>query len=231
MNKAEILIIDDEAQIRKLLEITLESNNYSVNQAENAKNGLITAENHPPDMIILDLGLPDCDGLDLVAELARRSDTPPIIVITARDSLTSRLAGLHAGADDYLVKPFDLLELHARVHAVHRRPRGRSTGFLSCGHLKLDLLSREGFVGDRPMALARREAAMLEVLLRAEGRTVVRDVLEERLYSFDEPVTPNAIEAVVSRLRRKLEALGSKTRILTNRGIGYRMTQESDGAA
>ena len=81
------------------------------------------------------------------------------------------------------------------------------------------------------MALARREAALLEVLLRAEGRTVVRDVLEERLYSFDEPVTPNAIEAVVSRLRRKLEALGSKTRILTNRGIGYRMTQESDGAA
>lgn len=225
------LLIEDNPELRGMIGSHLVSAGFVIDALATGDQARAALAASTYDIVLLDLGLPDCDGLDLVAELARRSDTPPIIVITARDSLTSRLAGLHAGADDYLVKPFDLLELHARVHAVLRRPRGRSTGFLSCGHLKLDLLSREGFVGDRPMALARREAAMLEVLLRAEGRTVVRDVLEERLYSFDEPVTPNAIEAVVSRLRRKLEALGSKTRILTNRGIGYRMTQESDGAA
>lgn len=225
------LLIEDNPELRGMIGSHLAKTGFVVDALATGDHARAALAASTYDILLLDLGLPDCDGLDLVSEFARQSGTPPIIVITARDSLTSRLAGLHAGADDYLVKPFDLLELQARVHAVLRRPRDRSTGVVSCGDLKLDLVSREGFIEDRPMMLARREAAMLEVLLRAEGRTVVRDVLEERLYSFDEPVTPNAIEAVVSRLRRKLNVLGSKTRILTKRGIGYRMAQESDGAA
>ena len=183
------------------------------------------------DILLLDLGLPDGDGLQLIEEISRQPETHvPVIVITARDALSSRIAGLNAGADDYLLKPFDLFELQARIQAVLRRPRGRHTGILTCGDLKLDISSREGLVGVRTLDLARREAAMLEELLRADGRTVVRDVLEERLYSFNEPVTPNAIEAVVSRLRRKLEVLGSSARILTKRGIGYRITDEPEVA-
>lgn len=224
------LLIEDNPDLRGMIAAYLTTSGYVVDSFVTGSEARVALATSTYDILLLDLGLPDCDGLDLVADMANRPGTPPIIVITARDSLASRIAGLHTGADDYLVKPFDLLELQARVHAVLRRPRERHSGILACGDVKLDLLSREGFVGDQAMSLARREASMLEMLLRAEGRTVVRDVLEERLYSFDEPVTPNAIEAVVSRLRRKLELLGAKTHIQTKRGIGYRIAHETDQA-
>ena len=227
-NSMKALLIEDNPELRSMISSHLAAGGFIVDALASGDQARAALTASTYDILLLDLGLPDCDGLNLVTEFAHRSGTPPIIVITARDSLSSRLAGLHAGADDYLVKPFDLLELQARVHAVLRRPRERNTGTLACGDVKLDLVSREGFVGSRAMMLARREAAMLEVLLRAEGRTVVRDVLEERLYSFNEPVTPNAIEAVVSRLRRKLEMLDSKTRIQTKRGIGYRISDDPD---
>ncbi|OJX78195.1 MULTISPECIES: response regulator transcription factor [Alphaproteobacteria] len=220
------LLIEDNPDLRGMIASYLTASGYVVDSFVTGAEARAALATSTYDILLLDLGLPDCDGLSLVAEMASRAGTPPIIIITARDALASRIAGLHAGADDYLVKPFDLLELQARAHAVLRRPRERHTGILACGDVKLDLLSREGFVGNRAMSLARREASMLEVLLRAEGRTVVRDVLEERLYSFNEPVTPNAIEAVVSRLRRKLELLGARTCIQTKRGIGYRITPD-----
>ena len=220
------LLIEDNSELRAMIAAHLTTAGNVLDAFASGEAALAALATSTYDILLLDLGLPDCDGLDLVKAIANLPDAPPIIVITARDSLTSCLAGLHAGADDYLVKPFHLLELQARVHAVLRRPRERNAGTLACGDVTLDLLSREGFVGNRAMSLARREAAMLEVLLKAEGRTVVRDFLEERLYSFDEPVTPNAIEAVVSRLRRKLEMLGAETRIQTKRGIGYRLAHE-----
>ncbi|MBN8831894.1 MAG: response regulator transcription factor, partial [Sphingomonadales bacterium] len=179
------------------------------------------------DILLLDLGLPDGDGLELITEITSRPNLHlPIIVITARDALSSRLDGLNAGADDYLVKPFDLLELHARIQAILRRPSERQSGILACGDVTFDMGERDDFVGGRARRLPRREAAMMEELLRAAGRTVIRDVLEERLYAFNEPVTPNAIEAVVSRLRKKMELLGSTIRIETKRGIGYRISDD-----
>lgn len=227
----KILLVEDNPELRSMIAAHLATCGFSVDALATGEEGRAALAVATYDILLLDLGLPDGDGLQLIEEISRQPDTHvPVIVITARDALSSRIAGLNAGADDYLLKPFDLLELQARIQAVLRRPRGRHTGILTCGDLKLDISSREGLVGGRTLDLARREAAMLEELLRADGRTVVRDVLEERLYSFNEPVTPNAIEAVVSRLRRKLEVLGSSARILTKRGIGYRITNEPEVA-
>lgn len=221
------LLIEDNPELRRMIAAHLETCGVAVDPFATGEDARAALALSSYDILLLDLGLPDGDGLDLVAEVtARPQFRMPIIVITARDALASRLAGLNAGADDYLVKPFDLLELGARVQAVLRRPGERQTGTLSCGDLTFDVTSREGFVANCDMHLARREAAMLEELLRAVGRTVVRDVLEERLYTFNEPVTPNAIEAVVSRLRKKLALLGSTARIQTKRGIGYRISDD-----
>lgn len=225
------LLIEDTLKLRGMITAHLTGCGYIVDGFSTGEAGLAALATSKYDILLLDLGLPDCDGLDLIAKIVVQPEAPPVIVITARDAIAARIAGLDAGADDYLVKPFDLHELQARVHAVLRRPREKRTGKLACGDLELDLLSREGSVNGRAMTLARREAAMLEILLRADGRTVVRDVLEERLYSFDEPVTPNAIEAVVSRLRRKLEAFGAATSIQTQRGIGYRLEHGLSGAS
>lgn len=225
----KVLLIEDNSELRSMIAAHLTSCGLAVDAFATREEARAALALSIYDILLLDLGLPDGDGLGLITEVTSRPDLHlPIIVITARDGLGSRIAGLNAGADDYLVKPFDLLELQARIQAVLRRPGERQTGTLAYGDVQFDVASREGFVNGRPMQLARREAAMLEELLKAAGRTVVRDVLEERLYTFNEPVTPNAIEAVVSRLRKKLDQLGSSTRIQTKRGIGYRIGNEGD---
>jgi two-component system OmpR family response regulator len=152
----------------------------------------------------------------------------PTLVVTARDSLDDRLLGLNEGADDYLVKPFSLLELEARLRAVLRRPGTRETPKLACGALQYDPVAREVTVRGQSIEMSRRESDLLEALLRASGRVVIRDFLEEQLYSFNEPVTPNALEAVVSRLRRRLISADSGVRIETRRGIGYRLVAERE---
>ena len=179
------------------------------------------------DAMILDLGLPDGDGRALLGPAA---DRPPALILTARDSLAERIDGLNAGADDYLVKPFDLAELQARLRAVLRRPGARSGVALSLGDLTFDTISREARVDGRPLALRRRETLLLEALLAARGRLVVRDVLDERLYGYDQAVTPNALEASVSRLRRALEAAGAAVRLETRRGIGYLLRAKAEPA-
>jgi len=148
----------------------------------------------------------------------------------ARDSLDDRLLGLNEGADDYLVKPFSLLELEARLRAVLRRPGTREAPKLSCGALLYDPAVREVTVRGQSIEMSRRESDLLEALLRAAGRVVIRDFLEEQLYSFNEPVTPNALEAVVSRLRRRLTSAEAGVRIETRRGIGYRLVAEREDA-
>ena len=221
------LLIEDNPDLRRMIASHLTTSGYVVDSFVTGAEARAAFATSTYDIFLLDLGLPDCDGLSLVAEIANWARTPPIIIITARDALDSCIAGLQAGADDYLVKPFDLLELQARMHAVLRRPAERKTGIFAFGDVTFDTCSREGWVGTRVLELGGREAAMLEELLKAAGRIIVRDVLEERLYSFNDPVTPNAIEAVVSRLRRKLDQLGSSVRIQTKRGIGYRLSSDS----
>lgn len=221
------LLIEDSPELREMIAAHLTTRGITVDAFSTGDDARAALALSTYDILLLDLGLPDGDGLELITEITSRPNfNLPIIVITARDALSSRIAGLNAGADDYLVKPFDLLELQARMQAVLRRPAERQSETLACGDVTFDTGSREGYVGDRAMLLPKREAAMLEELIRAVHRTVVRDVLEERLYAFNEPVTPNAIEAVVSRLRKKMELLGATTQIQTKRGIGYRITDD-----
>lgn len=181
------------------------------------------------DAVILDLGLPDIDGLAVLRQL-RRGDAPnvPVLVLTARDSVGDRVHGLDAGADDYLLKPFDLDEFDARIRSLLRRPGQRRDTLLRLGSITFDLEAREARSGDVLLDLTRRELSLLEELLRAEGRTVVRDKLEDRLYGAPETVSANALEATVSRLRRRLAQVdGSTIAIETIRGIGYRLTELS----
>ena len=176
------------------------------------------------DAVLVDLGLPDLDGLDVIRRLrAGIAPDVPILVLTARHSVDDKVIGLDAGADDYLPKPFDLLELDARLRSITRRT-GRSRGrAVSFGNLHVDWSSREVSVDDRPLTLTRRELALLEELMRAGGHTLVRDVLEDRLYGVGETMTGNALEAIVSRLRRRLAQAGAQVGVETIRGIGYRL--------
>jgi two-component system response regulator QseB len=193
----------------------------AVGRAEDAYAALAVASY---DALVLDLGLPDADGMQLLKE-ARACTVRhlPTLIVTARDALDDRTRGLNAGADDYIVKPFELVELEARLRAVLRRPGVREDIVLSYGPLALDTVSREASVRGVLLDLSRREAALLEELLRAAGRIVVKDTLEDRLYALDRTVTDNALEAIVSRLRKKLAAAHASVRIDTKRGVGYRL--------
>ncbi|PXW71567.1 two-component system response regulator QseB [Blastomonas natatoria] len=173
------------------------------------------------DAIVLDLGLPDGDGLAWLQHQRSLRQLIPTVMLTARGGLEDRIAGLDAGADDYLVKPVDIEELAARVRALLRRPGPRAVSMLENGPLRFDPVTREARVGDRVMDLSRREADLLELLMRRLGTVVVREAIENGLYSFNEPVTPNAVEAIVSRLRRKLEEAGMAGQLHTVRGVGY----------
>jgi two-component system response regulator QseB len=173
------------------------------------------------DLILLDLGLPDGDGVDWLKRKRASGLGIPVLVVTARDALGDRIKGLDSGGDDYLVKPFEIEELLARCRALLRRPQAAQSTILSVDGIDLDLTTRSVRVNDRAIELGRRETAMLEVLLRRSGTVVPRDVIENQLYSYSDEVTPNAIEAALSRLRRKLAEAGSPAQIHTVRGVGY----------
>ncbi len=171
----------------------------------------------PYDVVLLDLGLPGKGGLEVLRELRRRGRSVPVLIITAQDAISQRVAGLDAGADDYLVKPFDLDELAARVRAVQRRASGRADPLVEHGPLTLDPATHEVFLSGTPVTLSAREFALLHALLEHPGRPISRARLEERLYGWSEQVASNAVEVHVHALRRKLGAEWIKTL----RGVGY----------
>lgn len=220
----KLLVIEDHPSLRDLLSKHLQRSGFVVDVAEHGQQALAMLGLSRYDAMLLDLGLPDMDGLNLLtARNATRNRDIPCIILTACDALEQRVAGLDAGADDYLLKPFEMPELEARLRAVLRRPGPRSESRLQLGNLSLGRDSRDVLVGARPVLLPKREMALLEELLRNAPRVVVKDHLEERLYSLSEAVTPNAVEALVSRLRRRLQAAGADTSIETLRGLGYRL--------
>ncbi|WP_159715256.1 response regulator transcription factor, partial [Geminicoccus flavidas] len=180
-----ILLIEDHPTLREVVHDHLTGRGFVVDAFAGGQDALAAVEVVGYDAMVLDLGLPDLDGLDLLAGIrARVGWALPALIVTARDAVPDRIRGLDAGADDYLVKPFDLMELEARLRAVLRRPGDRRTELLSLGRLQLDRVRREASVGGVPLALQRRELALLDQLLRADGRVVVRDLLEERLYGL-----------------------------------------------
>ena len=220
----KVLLVEDHAAMREMISDHLVERGFTVDavgRAEDAHAALAVASY---DALVLDLGLPDTDGMEFLREArARTARHLPTLIVTARDALDDRTRGLNAGADDYIVKPFELAELEARLRAVLRRPGVREDVILAYGTLAFDTVTREASVGGTALDLSRREAALLEELLRRAGRIVVKHTLEDRLYALDYSVTENALEAVVSRVRKKLAAAHAEVRIETKRGIGYRL--------
>ncbi|HZV08057.1 MAG TPA: response regulator transcription factor [Gemmataceae bacterium] len=218
-----ILLVEDNAAMREMISDDLKERGFAVDAVSCGEDALAAATTVRFDAIVLDLGLPDVDGMEVLAMLRNSIPELPAIILTARDSVDNRLLGLNAGADDYVVKPFDLRELEARLRAVLRRPGRRRNATYTAGKVCFDTTSREAIVEGVPMALTRREVALLEELMRVPGRVVAKDALEERLYALEDAGSANALEAAVSRLRRKLSASSSGLQIETQWGIGYRL--------
>jgi DNA-binding response OmpR family regulator len=219
-----VLLVEDYPALREMMADHLARRGFAVDAVACADEARAALAVVSYDGLILDLGLPDADGMTVLSEArARSGGSLPALIVTARDAVEDCVRGLNAGADDYIVKPFDLLELEARLRAVMRRPGARGDLILSCGRISFDPATRQTAIDGVVLDLTRRETDLLEQLLRAAGRVVVKDVLEERLYPFEEPVTANALEAAVSRLRKRLASTGAGARIATKRGIGYRL--------
>lgn len=228
----KILLLEDNAAMREIVADHLTQCGFVVDAVKTGDEALSAVATISYDAMVLDLGLPDIDGMEVLRQVhAQTGGRLPALIVTARDGLESRLLGLNSGADDYILKPFELGELEARLRAVLRRPGQRGSTTNSFGPLMLDPRSRQVFVEGVAIELTRRELALLEELLRAAGRIVVKDALEDRLYSLDKEVSSNAIEATVSRLRRKLAAADASVSINTVRGIGYRIVLGTAGEA
>ena len=219
-----VMLVEDHPTLREMMHAHLRRSGYAVDSFERGHDALAAAAHTAYAAALLDLTLPDIDGMDVLRALrsGQQSDLR-VLVLTARDGIADRVAGLDAGADDYLLKPFDLAELDARLRSILRRTGTPRSSVERFGDLAYDLDSHEARIGDAPLSLSRRETLLLAELVRAGGRTVVRDALEERLYGFNEATSANALEAVVSRLRRRLQAASSSVTVEPVRGIGYRI--------
>jgi two-component system, OmpR family, response regulator QseB len=225
--RVRVLLVEDHRAMREMVSDHLTERGYAVDAVMRGNDALAAVASNGYDAVILDLGLPDMDGIEVMRALGRAADAPPALIITARATVDDRVNGLDAGADDYIPKPFALVELEARLRAILRRPGTRRSTVLECGDLAFDSVARDAAVAGQSLNLTRREASVLEELIVATGRVVVRDFLEERLYAAGREVSPNALEATVSRLRKKLQAACTDATIETVRGIGYRMRSGS----
>jgi two-component system KDP operon response regulator KdpE len=228
MNRAEILIIDDEVQIRKLLEITLQSNNYMVNQAENAKNGLITAENHPPDMIILDLGLPDEDGQSVLQKL-REWYTNPILILSVKNNEDDIISALDNGANDYLVKPFRTGELLARIRSALRNSATEGDSIITCDEITIDLEARTIKKNNESIKLTATEYRLLSLLAKNEGKVLTHQYLLREVWGPGYINQSQYLRVFIAQLRKKIETDANRPEyIITESGIGYRFINKQD---
>lgn len=222
-----ILAIEDEHELAGLLRTALERSGFAVDLAGRLQEARDFLAVMTYDAAILDLGLPDGNGLTLLREIRKDGANLPILILTARDEPDDRVLGLDAGADDYLVKPFHMPELVARIRALLRRPNAALGVILSLGNTSLHTVTRQVRVAGQKIAVTPRETSLLEVLLRQQGTVVIREVLEQRMYSFDRELGSNAIEVSVHRLRRRLQEARADTVIHTVRGVGYLMAEAS----
>ena len=219
LDAGRILVVDDEPAIRRLLRSTLGVHDYTVLEAASVAQALEVLGREKVDLVILDLGLPDRDGSALLRAMRARENHTPVLVLTARDEPGDKVRLLDLGADDYLVKPFDLAELQARIRAVARRAIARSGGDITVGSLRFDLAERRAYNGDNSIDLSPRELGVLEVLLLRKGRVVSKAQIQEHLCEWNEELTDGAIELYVHRLRKKLE--NTDVNLRTVRGFGY----------
>ncbi len=221
-----LLIVEDNAELAQLLAKGLQTAGFDSDillTAGDARAALATTRYAA---VILDLGLPDGDGLSILREIRQRNDPIPVLVLTARGSVDDRVGGLRSGADDYLVKPFAFDELVARLEALLRRPGQLLGSSLHVANLVFDTESRQAFIDDRPQVFSAREAAVLELLVRRQGRVVPKRLVEDHLFGLADDLASNAVEVYVHRLRKKLADCGAKVQIHTMRGIGYLIAEE-----
>ncbi|ODT83143.1 MAG: DNA-binding response regulator [Pelagibacterium sp. SCN 64-44] len=214
-----ILLVEDNEDLGEAIEKRLRSAGHSVEWVRDGNDVVPAAEADSFDAVALDLMLPNRDGIGLIAELRRRKFNAPILVITARSEIDDKVSLLDLGADDYLVKPFDLRELEARLRALIRRTGGQTSSLLSAGNLELDITGLNASVGGVSLELGKREFRLLEILVTHAGKVVPKERLMNQLFNFDEAVSVNALELHISRLRKKLET--ADIVIGTVRGVGY----------
>jgi DNA-binding response OmpR family regulator len=216
-----ILLVEDDASLSRALQQALQKQGYSVNAVARGKAALHVVQTDVPDIVILDLGLPDMDGLAVLKAIREKQVDLPVLLLTARASLDDRISGLDGGADDYLSKPFEMTELFARLRVLERRLSTAKSAEISVGDVVLDINRGEVLLRGEPLELSRREYMLLKSLMENAGRVQTRNTLETRLYSWGEEVASNALEVHIHHLRKKLGAHF----ITTIRGVGYKVSQ------
>jgi DNA-binding response OmpR family regulator len=216
-----LLLVEDNDRLSSLIETGLAAAGFEVDRVANAADALAVMAGTQYPAVVLDLGLPDEDGIEALRRLRARGDATPVLVLTARSGLQDRVKGLQSGADDYLGKPFAFEELVARLQALLRRPGNLLGHSLTAGNISLDTEARQAFVAGVPQALSAREIAVLELLLRRSGRVVSKKLVEDQLFGLSGEVGSNAIEVYVHRLRKQLAEAGATALIHTVRGVGY----------
>jgi DNA-binding response OmpR family regulator len=221
-----LLIVEDNIELARLVAASLLTAGYETDVVGSVEEARDAVRSVKYAAMILDLNLPDGDGLSVLLELRHRMDPLPVLVLTARDGLQDRVSGLRNGADDYLAKPFAVVELVARLEAILRRPGQLLGSSLNLANLVYDTESRQVFIDGVPRVFSARETSVLEILLRRQGRVVPKKNVEDHIFGLTGEVASNAVEVYVSRLRKQLGEHGAKILIHTIRGVGYLMAEE-----
>ncbi|WP_373237565.1 response regulator transcription factor [Cohaesibacter celericrescens] len=217
----KVLVIEDSEDVAFAICERLKSRGNRTEHCANGADGADLVKCGDYDCVVLDINLPGASGFEVLASLRKDKIDTPILILTARDQIGDKVNMLDLGADDYMVKPFALEELEARLRAISRRKEGRSNPVLTVGDLSLDLSARSVSLRGEPMDLGHREVQLLEYLMKKPGHTISKEQLVTKLFGFDDTGSPNAVELLISRLRKKLE--NSKLEILTQRGVGYQL--------
>ena len=222
-----LLVIEDEQKLREQLKQRLTAKGYSVDAAVDGREGLFLGSEYPVDLAIIDLGLPEMSGIEVIKQLRQQQKSFPILILTARSNWQDKVDGLEAGADDYLVKPFHIEELFARINALLRRATGHSTSLIEFAPLSLDTARQELKVDDEPVDLTSYEYRVLEYLMLHAGKVVSKMELTEHIYDQDFDRDSNVLEVFVGRLRKKIDPKNALKPIETVRGRGYRFSLSS----
>lgn len=212
-----ILLVEDDQQLADGLKLSLSREGFTINHATQGSSAIASITADDCDMVILDLGLPDMDGLTVLKTIRQRRSSIPVLILTARDSMDEKIKGLDTGADDYLIKPFEMPELLARLRVIERRLGTAEQSVISVGNVTMDIVSHSVTIDENPMDLSKKDYIVLRALMENAGRVMSKDKLESRLYEWGEEIASNAIEVRIHHLRRKLP----KDFIKTIHGVGY----------
>ncbi len=225
-----ILLVEDNARLADAIKDSLYKAGFEVDYVSQGEEALSAARVQPYDAVVLDLGLPDIDGMQVLESLRGQKNTVPVLVLTARGELSDKIAGLNSGADDYMLKPFEVDELIARLKALLRRPTQAMGTTIRLGNLSFDTVNRCAHADDRMLDLTRRELDLLEQLFYSAGKIVTKKSIEQRIYSYGETGSANSVEVLVHRLRKKLSDQQADIQIHTLKGIGYMLSEGGEGS-